>query len=403
MIPKFVRKKFAGVQQPLGRWILRHVAEFIVLSPAILVIWLWLKACRKEVFLTGVASSSITAFLMPLEPELRRRVDIESGLRRLIVLDLSPDANSQIRKMYDRVVKIYGEEAKLSRRIVWWASALGKLQIPKVDILDSQNDPLWHTGQPLVRLTKAEIEAGNKFLESIGVGKHQPIVCYATRSSSYYEKLSASGVQLKPRNIRNPVESIYFEVAKYLCEQGLFVIRMGKDLDSKVPDSHKKYISDYASEFRTDFLDVFLLYRCTFLLNGATGIGLMRAIFNFPTIYSDFYRNHNNFFKGDLASFQKVFYVSKNRYATVSEMVSMNDQYSDERHQDALGVALVKNTVEEILESCNEMTARLNGTWVTTDQDEVLQKKYWELISTSGHHGGRIGAQFLRDNQDLLR
>ena len=397
-----MRAKFAGVQQPLGRWILRHVVEFIALSPAILVTWFWLKIRHKEVLLVGVASSSITAFLMPLEVELRRRADIKVNLRQLIVLDLSRDANSQIRKMYDRVVKIYGEEAKLLRRIIWWASALGQLQLPKREILETQEDPMWHMGESLVSLTAEEIEAGNNFLESIGIGKNQPFVCYATRSTSYYEKLNASGVQVKLNSVRNPDESIYFQVAKYLCEQGLFVIRMGKDLDTKVPDSYKKYILDYASEFRTDFLDVFLLRQCVFLINGSTGIGLMRAIFNLPTIYSDFYRNHNNFFKDDLALFQKVYYVNENRFAIVSEMVSMNDQYSDERYQDVLGVVLVKNNVEEILASCDEMTARLNGTWVTTDEDEVLHKKYWELSCTYEHHGGRIGAQFLRDNRDLL-
>ena len=109
MIPKFVRKKFAGVQQPLGRWILRHVAEFIVLSPAILVTWLWLKIRHKEVFVTGIGSSSISAFVQPLEPEIRRRAQMAAGFEKLIVLNLASDANSQIRKMYDRVVSIFGE------------------------------------------------------------------------------------------------------------------------------------------------------------------------------------------------------------------------------------------------------------------------------------------------------
>ena len=403
MIPKFVRAKFVGVKQPLGRWILRHVVEFAILSPAILFTWLWLKAWRKEVLLVGVASSSITAFLMPLEVELRRRVDIKSDLSQLIVLDLSPDANSQIRKMYDSVAKIYGEEAKLLRRIIWWASALGRLQLPRREILEIHEDSMWHTGQPLVSLTAAEIEVGNKFLESIGVGKNQPIVCYATRSSSYYEKLSASGVQLKSRNVRNPDESIYFEVSKYLSEQGAFVIRLGKDLDTRVPDSYQEYIFDYASEFRTEFLDVFLVQRCNLFISGGTGLVIMRAIANLPTINSDFYRIHKGWFKKDLALFQKVYYIHKNRFATVSEKVAMKSQFSDERHQERLGVRLIKNTVEEILAACDEMTARLNGTWVTTDEDEILQKKYWDLICDSGHHGGRIGAQFLRDNQDLLR
>ena len=165
MIPKFVRKKFAGVQQPLGRWILRHVAEFIVLSPAILVTWLWLKIRRKEVFFTGIGSNSISAFVQPLEPEIRRRAQTTDGLEKLIVLNLASDANSQVRKMYDRVVSVYGVEAKLRRRIIWWASSIGGLQLPKVDILEAQNDPLWHTGSPVVGFTQSEIDFGEKFLQ----------------------------------------------------------------------------------------------------------------------------------------------------------------------------------------------------------------------------------------------
>ena len=178
---------------------------------------------------------------------------------------------------------------------------------------------------------------------------------------------------------------------------------MGKDLDKPIPEEKKRAITDYASSLRSDFLDVYLLFRCKFLINGSTGIVSIRAMFNLPSLNSDFYRLHKNWFKNDIGLFQKVWLVRENRLATVGEMVAMGDSFSDERHQERLGVRLVKNTAEEILAACDEMEARLNGTWVTTEEDEVLQKKYWDLICDSGHHGGRIGAQFLRDNQDLLR
>ena len=118
MIPKFVRKKFAGVQQPLGRWILRHVVEFVVLSPAILVTWLWLKIRHKEVLIVGQFANNISNFLAPLEPELRRRKLDPAALKRAVVLNLATDANAQIRKMYDRIVKIYGSESPLKRRLI---------------------------------------------------------------------------------------------------------------------------------------------------------------------------------------------------------------------------------------------------------------------------------------------
>ena len=403
MIPKFVRKKFAGVQQPLGRWILRHVAEFTVLSPAILVTWIWLKISKKRVFMTGISSSSISAFLQPLEPELRKRANLREGLSNLIVLNLAKDANSQIRKMYDRVVRIYGEESRLQRRLIWWASNLGRLQIPKVDILDAQDNPLWHTGKPVVAFTEDELAEGEKFLQSVGVLTDQKIVCFATRSESYYAELERSGVKLKSQPVRNPEERIYFEVAKALSDRGYFVVRMGKDLTSKIPEEFASYIFDYASSARTEFLDAFLLKKCDLLINGGTGIFIFRAILNLPTVQADLYRILRNFFYLDIGIFQTLWLEIENRLATVGEMVAMGDSFSDERYQERLGVRLVKNTAEEILAACDEMEARLDGTWVTTDEDEMLQRKYWSLICESGHNGGRIGAQFLRENQDLLR
>lgn len=403
MIPKFVRNKFVGVQQPLGRWILRHVAEFIVLSPAILVTWLWLKLRRKQVILVGRGASTITAFLMPLEVVLRRFADSNRDFKTLVVLNMSTDANTQIRKMYDRVVRIVGQEDRFMRRLVWWASSLGRLQLPKVEILETQNDPLWHTGTPVVKFTPEEIKRGDDFLRSIGVKEGQKIICYTVRTAGYYQALLGAGVKLKPQTVRNPDESVYHEVAKILSSRGYFVIRMGKDLATKLPKDLEKYIYDYANLARNDFLDVYILNKCDFLLNGATGMVALRAVSNLPCLNSDTYRVHKNWFKNDIAIFQKADLIRENRLATVGEMVAMGDNFSDERHQERLGVRLVKNTADELLAACDEMIARLSGTWVTNQEDEILQKRYWDLICESGHHGGRIGAQFLRDNQDLLR
>jgi len=52
-----------------------------------------------------------------------------------------------------------------------------------------------------------------------------------------------------------------------------------------------------------------------------------------------------------------------------------------------------------------EMHERLNGTWEITEEDEVLQKRFWDMFPKSELHGefrARIGAEFLRQNSALL-
>ena len=404
MIPKFVRKKFAGVQQPLGRWILRHIAEFIVLSPAILVTWLWLILRRKEILVVGKLSNTISVFISVLEPELRRRLREQSGLERTIVLNLSSDANSQVRNFYDEIVQFFGEEQSFRRRVLWWTSKFGLTSGNSVEHMLS--DPTWQRDKPSISFSNQIQVEGVRFLQSLQVSMDQPIICYATRSNSYYEKQRSLGFSQKSQTIRNPNEAVYLDVCNYFAVEGFRVFRMGKYLDKEVR-TQSEHVFDYASNYRTDLLDVFLLHHCKFLLNGATGIFWFRALFNKPSAHADIYDIRVNYFKQDLFAVQRVWLEREDRFATFKEMLLMPG-YSEEKHQERLGVRLEKNTVEEIKAVCDEMNARIDGTWVTTEEDEELQRRYQELIvkysnKPEWNGGGRIGAQFLRDNQDLLR
>lgn len=403
MIPNFVRKKFAGVQQPLGRWILRHICEFIVLSPAILVTWIWLKARRKEILIVGRSSNTISMLIAPLEPELRRR-KLEMGqLGRTIVLYLSDDANSQIRKMYDRVVKIYGAESRVKRRIIWWASLKF---IYRRELFDDQSDPMWVEGRPVLAFTEEEENRGRQFLDSNGL-KPNEFICYTVRSESYYLARIAEGQVIKPQSIRNPSESVYLKVAESLNQDGFEVLRMGKDLD-EIPDKYLySNILDYSSLHRTDFLDVYLLKYCKFLFCGNAGIITLRWLWNLPGVTGDSYLIWRNQLCYDIFLLQRVWLKQENRLATFTEMLSLHG-YSEEKHQPGLGVELVKNTADEIKDACDEMNARIDGNWVTTKEDEDLQRRYQDLIvkfsdKPTWNGRGRIGAKFLRDNQDLLR
>jgi len=68
------------------------------------------------------------------------------------------------------------------------------------------------------------------------------------------------------------------------------------------------------------------------------------------------------------------------------------------------GIEIVENTQEEIFAATNEMEERLSGTWVTKKEDEALQAQFWSLLPSKllKSPNCRIGAQFLRDNREML-
>ena len=69
------------------------------------------------------------------------------------------------------------------------------------------------------------------------------------------------------------------------------------------------------------------------------------------------------------------------------------------------GIELIENDPQEILDVCVEMDERLKGTWQTTDEDEKLQEKFWDIFKPSDLNKVfrcRIGAQFLRENRGIL-
>ena len=401
MIPKFIRKKFHGVQVPLGKWILRHIFEFIVLSPAIFLTWLYLKIRKIEVLQIG-ESPVISRFIAPLEPELRRRSHNLALLNNVIVINLAEDANSQIRKMYDKYFTIFGFDKPFRRRLVWWASRFANGHRL---LVENKSDQSWSTGVSLHSLSAQQIKDGVQFLADHSVVVSKEFVCYAVRSESYYLKLAKSGVTVKPRSVRNPNEDLYLQA---LVKSNLPIFRMGKDIEIALDSRKYPEVVDYANRYRTDFLDVFLISRCKFLLVGNTGLFWINAIFGKPTLHCDLYDIRHQVLTRDLMIFQKVWLIREKRLATISEMLKMKSEYSDERHQARLGVELVKNTADEIYAACQEMNSRIDGTWKSTPEDEELQQRYLDLIvkfsdQPTWRGGGRVGAQFLRDNQNLLR
>ena len=104
------------------------------------------------------------------------------------------------------------------------------------------------------------------------------------------------------------------------------------------------------------------------------------------------------------------------RWKTNGKFLSLNDliktgaiYFLSSNFYEDLGVEIIDNTPEEIVNAVIEMEERLNGTWLDEPEDLELQNIFWEKFKTSPHYNERFGwinpdsrisASFLRKNHD---
>ena len=103
---------------------------------------------------------------------------------------------------------------------------------------------------------------------------------------------------------------------------------------------------------------------------------------------------------------KKLWLRDKDRYMTFREILDSGvGRFSFSQLYDDYGIDIIENTPEEISQAAMEMDNRLDNNWQSTDEDEYLLQMFWKIFDKSELHGkicSRIGAQFLRDNTELL-
>ena len=110
--------------------------------------------------------------------------------------------------------------------------------------------------------------------------------------------------------------------------------------------------------------------------------------------------------QNDLFTPKKLWLRDERRFLTFREILG-GDLGTAIRGQqyDQIGIEPMESTPEEITALAVEMDERLKGTWTTEQEDEELQQRFWTLFKQREPDAvclSRIGAEFLRQNRELL-
>ena len=258
----------------------------------------------------------------------------------------------------------------------------------------------WGDRDPLLKITDQDLNAGRNILMQMGLQENDWFVCVHMREGGF----SPSDEHFHGH--RNANIETFIPAIQYIIDQGGKCIRMGDKTMTPMPPIDG--LIDYAlSPYKSDFMDVFLCSECLFFLGSNSGLFEISTVFGTPVAASNMGpitslptgmhdisipMMHSEFAQNDLLSFSEVL-----------DTEIANYRVSDDFKK--AGIDIIPNTKEEILELAIEQFQKVNNSFIVSETNEVLQKKYKALFKP-GHYGygyaSKIGEKFLERYSHLL-
>ena len=202
--------------------------------------------------------------------------------------------NKQIAKMWKRKLNFISGHLldpinRVNRFIPGWQTyAIGIMSFYVIGIMSLKRehdvDNLIEKYQPL-NFTSEEETCGKKMLNRFGLKDDDKFVCLAVRDDAYQlRKVPSRFRDWSYHDYRNHDINNFVLAAEELARRGFYVFRMGVVVNKPLKSNNPKII-DYAnSNFRSDFMDVYLGAKCSFCISTGSGFDFVPYIFRKPIV-----------------------------------------------------------------------------------------------------------------------
>jgi len=271
------------------------------------------------------------------------------------------------------------------------------------------------SGRPHLIISDEEYSRASRVADRLGIDLGHPYVCLQIRDSQYLADWDRSR-DWSYHDYRNPDPHTYVELVRELTTRGIQVVRMGKNVAAAFPFSGQGFVDYATSDWRSDMMDVVLYAKCALAVSGSSsGIEQVGIAFNRPLVVTNLIPFADPRFAVDL----HVVIPCLVRHSDSGELLPlsrmMRSRFGKSHQYERAGLEIVRNSPEEIVDAVFETLGRADGTWITQDNDEALQRKFWSWADACGvgedlpngtkeysGHRALLGAAFLKRHEEVL-
>jgi putative glycosyltransferase (TIGR04372 family) len=252
---------------------------------------------------------------------------------------------------------------------------------------------------PLLSVSAEHRQRGWAALADRGVPRDAWFVCLHVREGGFqYES------ERRKHEARNADILTYLPAIREITERGGWVVRLGHPGAKPLPALPQ--VIDYArSGLRADWMDVFLIGCCRFVVGTDSGPSSVPVAFGVPVVLSNVYpASARPWSRRDLYLPKLLWSEAEERYLSFREL--FRPPFYDKPIGDilpGLRTRVVDNGPDELREAVAEMLDRFDGTFAYTPEDDALQARFNSLDDNDSYgFFNRVGRDFLRRYDYLL-
>ena len=258
---------------------------------------------------------------------------------------------------------------------------------------------------PTIKFNKNEINFGKNLLKKINLNEEDKYVCLHLRTPHYYYNRKV--LNKFKYSMRDSKKENYFKTVNYLAKKSIKTVLIGEDIQNSRKDN--KIIYYNKSDIKNDFLDIYLLYGCKYLIGSSSGMSVSANIFRKKIVFVNIAEIHR--INMDENIYKPIILLKKFKSLETGEYISyprvLEKKLSTIQHLDdlnKLGYDVEDNSEEEMLKACEEMEHHLEKKEYL-NYDSYLEKKFNKILlkyNGSALQHSKISFSFLKKNSDLL-